>query len=623
MCGIAGFYGRGSFDDGSRMIEKISYRGPDHREVMHKENICLAHARLSIIDLSESANQPMYNEQRTQCIVFNGEIYNFLELKEELIRSGIKNFKTHSDTEVLLLLYGLLGKQMLNRLNGMFAIAIYDFEKQELFLARDRVGKKPFYYAALPDVFLFASELKSITAHSSFKQEINFDSLNRYLTFDYVPAPESILNGIYKLEPAQYMLVRDKKIVEKKNYWSHDFTTADYTFEEAVSRFDILLNEATARRLISDVPLGIFLSGGLDSSTIAYYAQKNSTRKIKTFSIGFEDKSYDEQDYARQVADKLGTDHQVSVLTAQETLKLIDKIYPLVDEPFADASLIPTYYLSAFTRQQVTVSLGGDGSDELLAGYPTFISDRFKRLFSALPLPLLKGLLSMVNKLPASDKNISLDFKIKQFLRGFSAGKNHIHQLWLGSFLPEEKKLMLKDDVYETITDKNGLSIIDKHYREAPSTNDFNRTTYYYYQTYLPDDILFKVDRASMYNSLEVRAPFLDVNVVEFLNSLPLSFKQKVFSGKYILKKMMHGHLPDNIINRPKKGFGIPLSDWIRKDLRKNIEECLLKPNLFFKTDYLQKMLKEHQSGKTNHRKKIWNVYMFLYWYENAFKKGF
>ena len=287
MCGIAGFYGRGSFDDGSRMIEKISYRGPDHREVMHKENICLAHARLSIIDLSESANQPMYNEQRTQCIVFNGEIYNFLELKEELIRSGIKNFKTHSDTEVLLLLYGLLGKQMLNRLNGMFAIAIYDFEKQELFLARDRVGKKPFYYAALPDVFLFASELKSITAHSSFKQEINFDSLNRYLTFDYVPAPESILNGIYKLEPAQYMLVRDKKIVEKKNYWSHDFTTADYTFEEAVSRFDILLNEATARRLISDVPLGIFLSGGLDSSLLTTFAAAE-TPSLTAYTVSYD-----------------------------------------------------------------------------------------------------------------------------------------------------------------------------------------------------------------------------------------------------------------------------------------------------------------------------------------------
>ncbi len=623
MCGIAGFYGQGSFDDGSRMIEKVKYRGPDHREVMHKENICLAHARLSIIDLSESANQPMYNAQKTQCIVFNGEIYNFLELKEDLIRSGIKDFKTHSDTEVLLLLYGQMGPQMLSRLNGMFAIAIYDFEKKELFLARDRMGKKPLYYASLPDVFLFASELKSITTHSSFAPEINYDSLNRYLTFDYVPSPESMLKGIFKLEPAQYMLVRDKKVVEKKNYWSHDFTTTTCTFEEAVSRFDALLDQATARRLISDVPLGIFLSGGLDSSTIAYYAQKNSTRKIKTFSIGFEDKSYDEQDYAKQVADKLGTDHQVSVLTAAETLKLIDTIYPLVDEPFADASLIPTFYLSSFTRQQVTVSLGGDGSDELLAGYPTFISDRFKGLFSALPLPVLKGLFSLVNRMPASDKNISFDFKIKQFLRGFFAGKNHIHQLWLGSFLPEEKKSMLKEDVYEAITDKSGLSIIDKYYTEAPSENDFNKTTYYYYNTYLPDDILFKVDRASMYNSLEVRAPFLDVTVVEFLNSLPVSYKYKGLSGKHILKKMMHGRLPDNIIDRPKKGFGIPLSDWIRKDLRKNIEECLLKPNPFFKTDYLQNMLKEHQSGKTNHRKKIWNVYMFLYWYENVFKKGF
>ncbi len=620
MCGIAGFFGRGTIDDGKSMIEKIRYRGPDFRDAIVNENVCLAHARLSIIDLSTSANQPMFNRERTHCITFNGEIYNFVTLKEDLIRSGFNDFKTHSDTEVLLVLYKKYGKEMLSLLNGMFVFAIHDIEKKELFIARDRMGKKPLYYSETKDSFVFASELKSVTAHPSVSKEINYESLNRYLTFDYIPAPESILKNIYKLEPAQYLIVRNHKIVEKDNYWKHNFTEASITFPEAVTKFDNLLNDATARRLMSDVPLGIFLSGGLDSSTIAYYAQKNSTQKVKTFSIGFENPSYDEQDYAKSVAEKLGTEHYVSVLTASETLNLIDTIYPLVDEPFADASLIPTYYLSAFTRKSVTVALGGDGSDELLAGYPTFISDKFKSLFRVFPKPMVQMMLTVFNNMPASDKNISFDFKVKQFLRGFFSSKNHIHQLWLGSFLPEEKKLLLKENIYNNILDKSGLSLIDLHFKNSPPGDDYQKTSYYYYQTYLPDDILFKVDRASMYNSLEVRAPFLDVEVVEFLNSLPKSFKQKGFSGKHILKKMMEGRLPENIIYRPKKGFGIPLSDWIRKDLKKKIEECLLDETEFFNTVYIQKILNEHQSGKANHRKLIWNLYMFLYWYKQFYK---
>lgn len=620
MCGIAGFFGRGTIEDGKRMIEKVRYRGPDFNDAILTDNVCLAHARLSIIDLSTSANQPMFNKERTHCITFNGEIYNFLTLKEDLIRSGYTDFNTHSDTEVLLALYKKFGIEMLSLLNGMFAFAIYDMEKKELFIARDRMGKKPLYYTTTENSFVFASELKSVTAHPSVSKEINYESLNRYLTFDYIPAPESILKNIFKLEPAHYLIVRNNAIAEKGNYWKHNFTEANITFPEAVAGFDTLLNDATARRLMSDVPLGIFLSGGLDSSTIAYYAQKNSTQKVKTFSIGFENPSYDEQDYAKSVAEKLGTEHFVSVLTAGETLNLIDTIYPLVDEPFADASLIPTYYLSAFTRKSVTVALGGDGSDELLAGYPTFISDKFKNLFRVLPKPLVHLMLAAFNKMPASDKNISLDFKIKQFLRGFLSSENHIHQLWLGSFLPDEKKLLLKDNIYNHIVDKSGLSLIDLHFKNAPPGDDYQKTSYYYYQTYLPDDIMFKVDRASMYNSLEVRAPFLDVEVVEFLNSLPRAFKQKGFTGKYILKKMMEGRLPENIIYRPKKGFGIPLSDWIRKDLKKKIEECLLEETEFFNTGYIQKILDEHQSGKANHRKLIWNLYMFLYWYKQIYK---
>ena len=614
MCGIAGFFGRGTNDDGRRMIEKIRYRGPDHRETVHLENVCLAHARLSIIDLSEEANQPMYNKTRTHCIVFNGEIYNYRSLREELMQAGITDFQTSSDTEVLLTLYRLHGKDMLSRINGMFAFAIYDIQKQELFIARDRMGKKPLYYSEAPDAFVFASEIKSVITHPSIVPEINLDSLNRYLTFDYVPGPDSIYKNIFKLEPAHFMTIRNGKIAESGPYWRHDFTETTLSFRDALQKFDSLLDQATARRLMSDVPLGVFLSGGLDSSTIAYYAQKNSSQTIQTFSIGFEDKSYDEQDYAKAVSEKLGTHHHVSVLTPGETLNLIDRIFPLVDEPFADASLIPTYYLSAFTRRHVTVALGGDGSDELLAGYPTFISDRYKKVFSLLPSSVINMMLEFVSLFPASDKNISLDFKIKQFLRGFFSTPDRIHQLWLGSFLPAEKLLLLNDEIRKSMADPDGLGIVDYHFKKCPAKDNFNRTAYYYYQTYLPDDILFKVDRASMYNSLEVRAPFLDVEVVEFLNTLPESFKHSGLSGKKILKQMMHGRLPEAVITRPKKGFGIPLSGWIRKDLRKNIEECLLQPNEFFNRSYIEKLLHEHQSGKSNHRKLIWNLYVFLYW---------
>ncbi len=612
MCGIAGFIGNGGFDTGKAMISAIAYRGPDYQGVALHDNVCLSHARLSIIDLSADANQPMYSRDKKVALVFNGEIYNFQALKEQLLKTGKYQFETTSDTEVLLYLYQEYGREMLKHIHGMFVFALYDFEQKILWLARDRMGKKPLYYCTCMDgTFVFASELKAVMMHPSVKKDINVEALNQYLTFDYVPAPNSIYKGIFKLEPAHYLKYQEGKITEKAAYWSHKFElNTRISFEEAKNKLDDLLNKATSDRLMSDVPLGVFLSGGLDSSAIAYYAQKNSSNKIKTFSIGFEDKSYDEQDYALQVANHLGTEHQVSVLTPAKTVDLIQEIFPLLDEPFADASIIPTYYLSKFTRQKVTVALGGDGSDELMAGYPTFISERFKNAVAGIPKPLLSLLNRLALLLPASDKNISFDFKVKQFLRGFVSNPNHIHQLWLGSFLPDEKKRLFKTDVWNQLTDKSGLGIIDHHFNTASAVDNFSQILNYYYQTYLPDDILFKVDRASMYNSLEVRAPFLDTRVVEFLNTLPRNFKQRGNELKYILKKNMEGKLPHNIIYRSKKGFGIPLSDWIRKDLKSSIQDVLLSKDDYFNKATIEKILHEHLSKKQNHRKLIWNLFV-------------
>jgi len=611
MCGIAGYTGKINSEALKAMIAAIRHRGPDAQVTFSHEEVSLAHARLSILDLRPEGNQPMFTPDRKLVITFNGEIYNFPELKKGLEKKY--QFTTTTDTEVLLYLYREHGTRMLDMISGMFAFAIYDFDRKELFAARDRMGKKPFYYTETPGHFIFASEIKSLLKHPSVSGEINTDAVNQYLTFDYVPAPLSIIKGIYKLEPAHYIIVRDNIIVEKAPYWRFDFTKNEsLSFSEARDKLDTLLFEATERRLMSDVPLGVFLSGGLDSSAVAWYAQKNSERRIKTFSIGFEDKSYDEGSYASQVSAHLNTEHYSKILTPQETLRLIDEIYPMVDEPFADASLIPTYFLSKFTREHVTVALGGDGSDELQAGYPTFISEKFRKPVGLLPDAFIRLLLNISGRMiPVSDRNISFDFKVRQFLRGFLVGKHDVHQLWLGSFLPEEKSKLFNKEVNAELNGSNGLEIVRQHFESASqSWSDADKITYYYCKTYLPDDILVKVDRASMYNSLEVRAPFLDREVVEFYNSLPWNFKQRGSSGKYILKKVMEGKLPHEIIHRPKKGFGIPLSDWIKKDLRQSIEETLFSKDDYFDQAYIKQILQSHYSGKCNQRKLIWNLFM-------------
>ena len=610
MCGIAGYTGSGEEQVLKNMIDAIRHRGPDARVTFCDKNISLAHARLSILDLRAEGNQPMFSPDKKLVITFNGEIYNYLQLKKEL--AGKYTFQTTTDTEVLLYLYKEYGVGMLDKINGMFVFALYDYGTEELFIAKDRMGKKPLYYTVTDSGFVFASEIKAVLQHPAVKKELNLEAVNQYLTFDYVPTPNSIIKNVFKLEAAHYLIVKNNSVKQKKNYWEHDFTQSEnLSFQQATEQLNSLLNDATASRLMSDVPLGVFLSGGLDSSTVAYYAQKNSTKKIKTFSIGFENKSYDESDYAEQVAKHLGTEHHTQVLTSKHTLELIDEIYPFVDEPFADASLIPTYFLSQFTRKHVTVALGGDGSDELMAGYPTFISDKFKQPFASLPSSAIQAILKTTNLLPVSDKNISFDFKVKQYLRGFLSKKNHIHQLWLGSFTLGEKEKLFKAPVYKSLQDKPGLRIIDVHFDAAKNNwSDFEKITYYYYQTYLLDDILVKVDRASMYNSLEVRAPFLDRYVVEFLNGLPQAFKQKGLNGKYILKKLMEGKLPNDIIYRPKKGFGIPLSDWIRKDLKTEMERVLFKEDNYFNQSYIKQLVAEHQAKKNNHRKLLWNLYI-------------
>ena len=622
MCGIAGFWGKGNESVIRAMTEALHHRGPDFTGIFFDPKLALGlgHARLSILDLSSGAHQPFFSEDKRFVIVFNGEIYNFKSIRQDLMDRGYGPFQTQGDTEVLLKAYQADGLACLSKLNGMFAFAIFDYERNELVLARDRMGKKPLYIAQASGTLIFASEVKAILQHPAFKSELNLNALNQYLTLDYVPSPISIFEGVEKLEGGHYLQIDFKGNIKRGAFWEPNFIPLEISFDEAKEELDRLLSEATALRLVADVPLGIFLSGGLDSSAIAYYAQKQSSNPIQTFSIGFNEKSYDERAYAQQVAKQLGTEHHERILTAEESIDLIPTVFSSLDEPFADPSILPTYLLSQFTRSKVTVALGGDGSDELLAGYPTFISEKLAPLMSWMPFSVVQGVHKMVNLLPASDQNISLDFKLRQFLKGFEGSRRYRHSQWLGSFSISEKWNLWNKDLASKIPHHNTLKVVDDYANRGSE----QELIYMYLKTYLQDDILVKVDRASMMNSLEVRAPFMDVHVVDFLNRLPYEYKLKGFTGKHLLKETMRGKLPADIIDRPKKGFGIPVSLWLKNELKDLCNDLLSKEAIefqgLFDYTYVEQLKQNHFKGRQNNRKELWNLMVFQLWGRNFLK---
>lgn len=614
--------GGGNRSDLENMIAAIKHRGPDNTGVFFVGDVGLAHARLSVIDLSERGHQPMFNDDKTIGIVFNGEIYNFKELRNELIKLGYK-FKSDTDTEVIIYLYEEFGESCFERLNGMFAIGLYDFRLGKLILARDKMGKKPLYWAIFGGTLMFASELRAIMEHRIFKKELNLDALNKYLTYEYVPTPHSIFKNVYKLEPASYLVYQNKEI-KKIKFWEIEFNNSDISFDEAITQLDKKINESVKLRMVSDVPFGVFLSGGLDSSTIAYYAQKNSSRKIKTFSVNFEEKSFDESKYAQKVSDILGTEHYDQLLTAKnliETLSTID----LIDEPIGDASIIPTYLLSKHARNYVTVALGGDGGDELFAGYPTFQADVLAGIYEKIPTLIKKIFLEkIIHKIPETDNNFNLGFRLKTFVKGLGGDKNYRHHRWLGSFTAEEKEKLFKREIWNEIDAKKDFEEIDYYLKNIKAEDHRNKTLGLYMRTYLMDEVLVKVDRASMKNSLEIRSPFLDPNLVELANSLPFSFKLKGFTTKYILKKLMEDKLPGSIVYRKKKGFGIPLSRWLRNELKEFCDGLLseekIKNQGLFNYDYIARLKQEHFDENKNNRKKLWTLMAFMIWYEKYMK---
>jgi asparagine synthase (glutamine-hydrolysing) len=617
MCGIAGYWGEGNKEILDRMIDSISYRGPDDRGVFVKNNIGLGQRRLSIIDLSPTGHQPMFNETKDIAIVFNGEIYNFLDLK-----SKIKNHKFFgtSDTEVILRLYEDMGEMAFEELEGMFAIAILDLKKGKLFLSRDHMGKKPLYWFKNKNTFIFGSELKALMNHPQFKKEIDLDSLNKYLSFEYIPTPHSIFKDTKKVLPGSYLSWDGEKIKEVI-FWRPTFIPKNTSFKDSLDLLNKKIAEATKKRLVADVPVGVFLSGGLDSSTIAYYAQQSSTKKIKTFSIGFKEQSFDESIYARKVAEFLGTDHYEKFLSIEESKNIILKIGNLLDEPIADASIVPTYLLSEFTRKNVTVALGGDGADELFCGYDTFIAHRISSIYSLVPKFIRNSvIMPLTNAIPTSYSNISFDFKLKKFINGFEGNTNYRDLRWMGAFNKKEKSNLFHTKLADSMMKKNEYDDIDQYLKYSDSNDYFDNLTLLYERMYMMDQVLVKVDRASMMNSLEVRAPFLDKNVVELVNHFPIQFKFKGLERKFILKKLMEDKLPREIIYRKKKGFGMPIGEWIKGDMKPLIEEYLSKENInkmsLFDYSYIRKILDEHYTGKKDNRKQIWTLFVFAMWWK-------
>ncbi|MBM4321216.1 MAG: asparagine synthase (glutamine-hydrolyzing), partial [Deltaproteobacteria bacterium] len=520
------------------------------------------------------------------------------------------------------------GVAFFRRLNGMFALAIWDGREPpgKLILARDPLGQKPLHFALLPDGSLaFASELKGLLVHSGVNRQVSPAALSRYLVYEYVPAPFTIVEGARKLLPAHYLIWSgDGGQVRTGRYWRMPFGIKDgkeHSDERVVLHFSSLLHRVVERHLMSDVPLGVFLSGGLDSSSIvATMAQIMDPREILTFTISFDDRSFDESEHAARVARHFATRHHCEVLRPEDALQLIPDIADWLDEPFGDASLVPTYLLSRSTRQHVTVALGGDGADELLGGYPTFVADQAARLFEQLPRGARNLVGDAVSVLPVSMGSFSFDFKARSFLKGIPFHGLTRHQVWLGSFTPEGLRRVLSPQLVPLLDTDDPYLDVERKLADLKLGDTLDQLIAFYTRFYLPDDILTKTDRASMACSLEVRSPFLDPELVEYTTQLPDSWKVRLNETKRVLRRSMRGLLPDSTLSRPKKGFGMPVARWLRRDLRQLMER-LLEPHRLEREGYfsgreVQRLVREHLAGRTDHRKPLWTLMVFQLWLE-------
>jgi len=622
MCGIAGYAAldpRRPLDGGPvrSMLRCIAHRGPDDEGVFDAPGIVLGHRRLSIIDI-EGGHQPLSGAAADTVCVCNGEIYNYRELRSELEASGHR-FRTESDIEVAAFAYDAWGLDFLDRLDGMFAIAIWDGARRRLVLARDRMGEKPLYWAVAGDTLVFGSEMTAVLAHGGVDFEVEPAALQSYLALEYVPAPRTILRDVSKLEPGTRLVLEDGRI-DVRPYWKLEPRppATRRSYEDATAELRILLQDAVRSRLVSDVPLGIFLSGGLDSSAVAAFAAREGS--LETFSIGFEESSFDESRYAREVAARIGSHHHERIVRGSEMPDLVPNIARMLDEPLGDASILPTSVLSAFARESVTVALGGDGGDEVFAGYPMHQAQRVARWTGMVPAGIHRAVDGLAAHLPVSHRNFSAGFKLRSFLRGSASPPPLNHALWMSSFSPAEQRALMTPDMLAAANPDRVFDPFSSAWATSNGAPLLARAAHLDAVTYLPNDILMKVDRASMAVGLEVRAPFLAREVIDFAFSLPDAFRMRGITGKRILRDAVADLLPASVLGRPKKGFGMPVAAWLMGPLRPLAEDMLSRERVaregWFQPEEVGRLLHEHHEGKADHRKPLWTLLVFELWRE-------
>jgi asparagine synthase (glutamine-hydrolysing) len=613
MCGIAGAVSwtadRRILDEPAvaAMADAMRSRGPDGEGLYRDDRALLAHRRLSIIDL-EGGAQPMSTLDGGLTVVFNGEIYNFALLHARLAALGHR-FATRSDTEVILHAYRQWGRACVEQLDGMFAFALWDKPRGELVLARDRFGKKPLYYHHRPGELVFASTLTALLAHPRVPRALDDRGLAEYLGLEYVVAPNTILRDVHKL-PAAHAVVASARGLETVRYWRLRVGGARPASQAAaIEELSQRLEAAVRRRLVADVPLGVFLSGGIDSSLVTAFAARERSG-IQTFSVRFTDPSFDESKHAREVAAHLGTTHVEGELSIAEAAKIVETLGDILDEPVGDGSIVPTAMLSRFVRRHVTVALGGDGGDELFAGYPTYLAHKLAGAIG--PLRKLAGAgRYLAELLPVSHDNFSFDFKLKKLLLGLDAPLDERNYVWLGA-MPKalvDELLGGDHDIYAAARAR---------YREGQGSH-LERVLYQDIGLYMCHSVLAKVDRASMASSLEVRAPLLDTAFAEYAASLPLAWKLHGRVGKYLLKQLAHRYLPKAIVDRPKKGFGMPIGRWLREDLRSLSHDVLLGGSSLaasgrLRRPVVERMLREHGDGVADHRQRLWTLLVLELW---------
>jgi len=614
MCGIAGklnfdTQNKIAFPEIKKMTDVISHRGPDDEGFYISQNVGLGFRRLSIIDLT-TGHQPLSNEDETIWIVFNGEIYNYQELRENLTKQG-HVFKTNSDTETIVHLYEQHGTGCVQYLRGMFAFCIWDDKKKQLFCARDRFGIKPFYYYSDNEKFLFASEIKAILQDSTVDKDLSYDALNSYFAFGYITSDLSIYKKIKKLRPAHYLLLSFNRevTIETHRYWNIQFDP-NYSISEEqwAEELEQTFSEVVKQHMISDVPLGAFLSGGIDSTSVVAMMAKNSTRPIKTFSIGFREEKYNELVYARQTAKKYGCEHH-EFTVEPDSVNLLPKLVCIYDEPFADISAIPTYYVSKFAREYVTVALSGDGGDELFAGYNIYSYLKRIRKYNFSSPAINTFIWGSIHKMvPEHVSGKGLMYFLSKNPNDLGA---HVC-IWTKN---ERKKLIIQDGQQEVI---NASELFKRDILRESKKDFISNLQYLDLRTYMVDDILTKVDRASMINSLEVRVPFLDHKFAELSFKIPSQLKMKDQTKKYIFKHAMKPFLSANILNNAKKGFDVPLSAWFRGSLKEFVNDTLITNNPllagYLNKDYVRNVINDNTAGMRDFSRKIWSLLFFEEW---------